>query len=142
MPDVKSVLQVEITRLARKEAKSVINPLENKVKELVKSARDQKKKLDELGKTIDSLFKKLSESTVSKDAFSRSRLSPKMIARLRKKLGVTQKDFGKLVGASQFAVFQWESGNAKPREKNKARIIGLRGLGKREVKQRLEEGEK
>ena len=42
-----------------------------------------------------------------------------------------------LVGASGQSVYAWEQGKARPRGKNLAAIAALRGVGKREVVERL-----
>jgi DNA-binding transcriptional regulator YiaG len=55
----------------------------------------------------------------------------------RKRLGLSAADFGLLVGASGQSVYAWEQGKARPRGKNLAAIAALRGVGKREVVERL-----
>ena len=55
----------------------------------------------------------------------------------RKRLGLSAADFGLLVGASGQSVYAWEQGKARPRVRNLAAIAALRGVGKREVVERL-----
>ena len=55
----------------------------------------------------------------------------------RERLGLSAEDFGMLVGASGQSVYLWEQGKSKPRVKNLKAIAALRGIGKREVAQRL-----
>ncbi len=55
----------------------------------------------------------------------------------RKRLGLSAADFGLLVGASGQSVYAWEQGKARPRGKSLAAIAALRGIGKREVAERL-----
>ena len=55
----------------------------------------------------------------------------------RKRLGLSAADFGLLAGASGQSVYAWEQGKARPRGKNLAAIAALRGVGKREVVERL-----
>ncbi|HVT79305.1 MAG TPA: helix-turn-helix domain-containing protein [Phycisphaerae bacterium] len=55
----------------------------------------------------------------------------------RAKLGLSAKDYGKLIGVSGLTVYHWEQGKAKPRRKQLPAIAAVRGLGKREALQRL-----
>lgn len=55
----------------------------------------------------------------------------------RKRLGLSAADFGLLVGASGLSEYAWEQGKGRPRGKNLAAIAALRGVGKREVVERL-----
>jgi DNA-binding transcriptional regulator YiaG len=60
---------------------------------------------------------------------------------LRKKLRLSQADFGKLVGTTPGAVHLWEKkdGALSLRDKTKAAILSVRGLGAREAKEKLAE---
>jgi transcriptional regulator with XRE-family HTH domain len=53
-------------------------------------------------------------------------------------LGLSAKDFGKLIGVSSLTVYNWENGKSKPRRSQLPGIISVRGLGKREAIRRLE----
>jgi DNA-binding XRE family transcriptional regulator len=55
----------------------------------------------------------------------------------RAKLGLSAKDYGKLVGVSGLTIYHWESGKAKPRRRQLAAIAAIRGLGKREALARM-----
>jgi DNA-binding transcriptional regulator YiaG len=56
----------------------------------------------------------------------------------RARLGLSAKDYGRLVGASGLSVYHWESGKARPRREQVAKLAAVRGLGKREALKRLE----
>ena len=56
----------------------------------------------------------------------------------RSRLGLSAKDFGALVGVSALTIYNWEAGKARPRKKQLAALIGIRGIGKREAEKRLE----
>jgi DNA-binding transcriptional regulator YiaG len=75
----------------------------------------------------------------SPDEVKASRLTPERIAGLRKKLGISQRELGVLVGASLGAVASWEKGKFKPRGDKKAALVALRKLKKRDVKKLLAE---
>lgn len=59
-------------------------------------------------------------------------------ATLRKKLGLTAKQMGLLVGVSALTVYKWEHGTSKPRAKQLSAIAATRSLGKREAMAQLE----
>ena len=63
------------------------------------------------------------------------------IRALHKKLRLSQADFGKLLGATPHAVYVWEKkiGALNLRDKTKAAILSVRGLGAREAKEKLGE---
>jgi len=58
-------------------------------------------------------------------------------AALRKKLGVSAADMGKLLGVSAQSVYHWETGKTRPRASQLQAIAQVRSLGKREVARRL-----
>ncbi len=62
-----------------------------------------------------------------------ARLSPLLVKKLRKRLGITQGELATLVGVSGSAVGFWEYGKAKPEGHNREALVALRKLGRREV---------
>jgi len=56
-------------------------------------------------------------------------------------LGITQKELAILTGVTVGAAHLWESGQFKPSMKKKAVMVALRKLGRREVRNLLEEKE-
>jgi DNA-binding transcriptional regulator YiaG len=71
------------------------------------------------------------------------RLTAKGVRSLRRRLRLTQADFGKLVGATTHAVYLWEKkeGGLKLRDKTKEALLSIRGLRAREARTRLTETE-
>ena len=139
MPDVKAVLTEEIRRLAKKEIKAAIEPLQ-------KTLADQKKLISELKKRIAVLENKKAVASVvavekQDDAQEepKLRLNAAVIVRVRSKLKLTQAEFARLLGVAAHTVSIWELGKVSPRRDAKAAICALRGLGKRELKKRLAE---
>ncbi|HEY4364921.1 MAG TPA: hypothetical protein VGN17_28410 [Bryobacteraceae bacterium] len=57
----------------------------------------------------------------------------------RAKLGLSAADYGKLVGVSGLTIYNWEAKKAKPQKAQVAKVATVRGLGKREAVQRLEQ---
>jgi transcriptional regulator with XRE-family HTH domain len=56
----------------------------------------------------------------------------------RARLGLSARDYGRLVGVSGLTIYQWEGGKARPRKEQLAKLAAVRGLGKREAMKRLE----
>jgi len=55
----------------------------------------------------------------------------------RTELGLSAKDYGKLIGVSGLTVYHWEAGKAKPRDQYLSAITAVRGLRKDEALSRL-----
>ena len=68
------------------------------------------------------------------------RYSAKGLAAQRRRLGLSAASVAKLLGVSTLSVYKWESGKTRPRAKQIEAIATLRGMGKRDVAQRLEQG--
>ncbi len=142
MAKLESVIKSEITRLAKHEVRSVFRPLRKEV-------WGMKLKLSNLIKNftvLDRLAKEISKtkSTESKleappEEVKASRLTPERIAGLRKKLGISQRELGVLVGASMGAVASWEGGKFKPQGEKKTALVALRKQRKRDVRKMLTE---
>lgn len=69
---------------------------------------------------------------------SKTRFQARGLVSLRKRLGLSQADLGKLIGCSGNSVFNWESGKAKPQQRQIDTLASIRGIGKREALRRLE----
>ena len=142
MAKIESIIKSEITRLAKHEVRSVFRPLRKEV-------WGMKLKLSNLIKNftvLDRLAKEASKGKstepkleASPEEVKASRLTPERIAGLRKKLGISQRELGVLVGASLGAVASWEKGKFKPQGEKKAALVALRKIRKRDVKKMLEE---
>ena len=58
-------------------------------------------------------------------------------ASLRKKLGLSAAEMGKLIGVSAQSVYHWETGKTKPRASQLTAISAVRKMGKKEVAAKL-----
>lgn len=69
------------------------------------------------------------------------RITSKTIYSLRKKLGLSQEAFGKLLGVSSNAVHTMEhkKGQLKPRTATLSNLLALKNMGKREAMKKLDE---
>jgi DNA-binding transcriptional regulator YiaG len=138
MPDVKRVLADEIRRLARKEAKAALKPLQAQVSALRKTIAEQNAKIKALGKRIPAVAPKPKIKSLPVTD-RKVRITAESIVKLRRKLGLTQMQLAVLMEVSNFSVSHWELGKTTPREDYKRKIAALRDMGKRELKCLLKE---
>jgi DNA-binding transcriptional regulator YiaG len=143
MPDIKTVLKELVIRLAKQQVNVRLRPLEKKIKESRASERKQKKLIAELQKKVASIAAftepKGKINAVTPEVLEKTRLSPTWIAALRRKLKLNGMRFGKILGVSTQTVYKWESGKSKPMQKQRAKIVALRGVGKRKINELLKE---
>ncbi len=134
-----STIRSEIQRLAKREIRATFVPLRGEV-------RAMRIKLSTLFKNF-SVLERLAKEQMEKapkpglaatpEEVKASRLSPERISLLRKKLGLSQREMGSLVGASFGTVLSWEKGKSKPKPDKKAALVALRKMRKRDVKKLL-----
>ncbi len=132
MANIASLLKSEITRLARKEIRSEIESLKkataqyrSDIAELKRALAAQEKGIARLGKGAPSPAKGASDEN------PKLRFRVEGFASLRKKLGLSAAEMGKLLGVSLQTVYHWEKGTAKPRASQLQGIAEVRKLGKR-----------
>jgi len=138
MGKMEQTLKSEITRLARKEMRATYPPLARDVRRL-------KRTVSALRKTVAVLARLRAELQAERAAerarlaaapeeVKVARLSPLLVKKLRRRLGITQGELATLVGVSGSAVGSWEYGKARPEGHNREALVALRKLGKREVR--------
>ena len=147
MPNVARVLKDEISRISRKEAKAAVAPIRKPSARHRKEIADLKMRIALMETANTQLGNRLAKveaaqpAAPSTEPAGREWISGKGIERLRKRLGLSQDEFAKLVGVTANAVCMWES---KPRmlrlrASTKTSVFAVRGIGGREAKKRLEE---
>lgn len=145
MPNIMSALKTEIVRLARKEAKAATDPLRKPSIATRKAVADLKRRMTDLEKTVKRLDAVLAKIPQPKPkatpVSSRNWISGKGVRTLRQKLGLSQRDFGKLVGVTSKAVGDWENkpGMLHLRAATKTAVLATRTLTMRTAQQRLAE---
>jgi DNA-binding transcriptional regulator YiaG len=139
MPNLGSVLKSEITRLARKEIKTALDPLRKANAGYRREIAELKRQLAQLQREQKASTKARRPAAEAGEAgLARTRFVPKGVKSLRARLGLSAADFGLLVGASGQSVYNWEAGKAVPRAGQQAALAAVRGLGKREAAKRVE----
>lgn len=143
MPNIMSVLKAEICRLAKKEAKREVAPVKKvnaSYRGLIAGLRRQ---VDAMQKEMLALRKAVPApgAAIQAKAAPEGRfwISGKGVKTLRKRMGLTQARFGKLVGVSVPTVVNWEGAQGKVNLRKAAagKLQGLRGIGKRQAAEML-----
>jgi DNA-binding transcriptional regulator YiaG len=135
MPNVTQILNEEVRRLAKKEIKLALDPLQKQLSALKKTASEQAARIKAMEKsctvsTVSTAKEEPTEKPVKERAI---RLTNEKIAKLRAKLNLTQAQFAALVGVNVITISMWETGKTSPRDVQKRKIAALRGIGKREL---------
>jgi len=134
---IDAVIKAEITRLAKREARKLTEPLREEIKKLKKHDVERRRQLTVLATRLQQqqARARLTEQTAQVATGEvKGRLSPKLIRSLRKKLGISQGAFAGLVGVSSITIGNWEKGKSAPRPELKTKVLSLRGMGRREAK--------
>ena len=140
--NIAAALKVDIVRLARKE-------IRNETQALKKAAASHRSDIAALKRRLLEMEKQLRRRGRAQEAEGPStdvqdtqapkiRFSAKSLAAQRKRLGLSASDIGLLVGASGQSVYNWESGQVRPRASQLAPIAALRQMGKKDAAARLE----
>ncbi len=147
MANVMSVLKSEISRLARKEARQVVAPVQKASGNYRGLIAGLRKQLDTLQTEVAALRRAAPKVekvlATAQEPAGRFWITGPGVKALRKRMGLTQAQFGKLVGVSVPTVVKWEKVDGKVEIRRKAtmaRIQELKGKGKREVAAMLGEG--
>ncbi len=146
MPDIKSLMNDEIRRLAKKEMKQVVEPMREQLAAMRKSLVEQAARIHALEKGLNARPAATAVAVTEDDeiisrpqpAGYSSRITPNKIRRIRKKLGLSQPQFAKLLGVTFFSISHWEIGKTTPRAKSIRGIYELLSMGKRDVYKRLD----
>ena len=143
MSNVMKELKSEISRLARKEAKAVVSPVRKASATYRSLIAGLRKRVDALQKEVAGLKRAIPKADKALEAKEapegRFWITGKGVRKLRKRLGLTQTVFSKLVGVTPNAVVLWERKDGKIglRKATAGRLQEIRGKGKREVKEML-----
>jgi putative transcriptional regulator len=143
MGKVEEALRSEVIRLVRRELRNVVVPLGRQVRELRRRMGPVTRavaRLERLAAVQEREIRARRERLeVSEEDATRARLSAGLIRKLRLRLGVSQSQLAALVGVSTTAVTQWERGAITPRGQNRAALVALRRVGRRDVRRMLEQ---
>lgn len=144
MPSIATLLREEISKIARKE-------VQDQVRELKQTVREQRDAIARLEKQIGPTKAKAATKSVAKpaakvrkpagdtDRRKQLRIAPDTIKKHRKRLKLSQAELGEILNVSTNTVLRWEAGTSKPRRKHLPGLDQLRTISKRELKKQLGE---
>jgi DNA-binding transcriptional regulator YiaG len=137
MSNIATALRSEIVRLSSKSARQYVAP----VQRMTVSHRHQiaalKRQVAALQKELKTQRAASSAAAVETPEPDSVRFVAKGLVSLRRRLGLSADDFGKLVGVSGQSVYNWEAKKTTPRKEQVAAIAAMRSIGKRQANARL-----
>ena len=143
MPNIGVVLKEEIRRLARREARAMAKKLhanQIRMKSRITELQRQVKALEQLTVPLKKAPLSICAAEVKPEMVAKARISSKAVTSTRKKLGLSLIDFGRLLGVTGNTVWSWEKkkGRLQLCDRAKTAFVGIRGIGVREARRRLE----
>jgi len=142
MPNITTVLNEQIRRLARREITA-------NTKGTRRASAQYRHDLAALKRQVADLTRRLGlvekaqpkeEIAAAPEVLEKARFRAMGVRAHRAKLGLSAKDYATLVGVSGLTIYQWESGKARPRQTQMAKWLAVRSMGRREAMERLEGG--
>jgi DNA-binding transcriptional regulator YiaG len=141
MPNLASAFNEQIRRLSRREITS-------ETKTTRRLTAQHRRDIAALKREVAALRKSISFLEVQEKRHVSERPAPPTAEGIRfradglkshrAKLGLSAKDYGRLVGVAGLTIYHWEGGKSRPRNAQLAKLAAVRGLGKREALKRLE----
>jgi len=142
MSNIGSVLKEVITRLARKEVRSQVDPTRKLTAHHRREIAALKRHVATLERQVAMILRRNSSARpeASNGVPAKSiRFSAKRLQSQRSRLGLSASNFGRLLGVSAQTIYNWEHEAARPRGEQLGRLAALRGIGKREAGERLKQ---
>jgi len=141
MPNIAAVLREEILRLSRREARGQVLSAKRATVQHRKDIAQLKRQVAALQSQVKRLGRmetKMSAGEPASPAGRQVRFVAKGLRSQRLRLGLSANDLGTLVGVCGQSIYNWESGDTRPRAEQIARLAALRSLGKRAVHAHLQ----
>jgi DNA-binding transcriptional regulator YiaG len=141
MPNLTSVLNEQIRRLARRETTGQTKKLRRLNAQHRRDIAALKRQVAGLLKTVGFLETQEKRRVVQQPVVQESgdiRFRADGLRSHRSSLGLSARDYGRLVGVSGLTIYSWEAGKSRPRQQQVAKVAAVRGIGKREAMKRLQ----
>lgn len=133
-------LKGEIARVAKKEVRGETKQLKqasNKYRSEIAALKRQVAALDAAIKKLGKTQPKAPKADAS-DLQEKLRFRASGFVTLRKKLGLSAEQMGKLIGVSAQSVYHWEQGKSRPRASQLPAIAAVRKMGKKAALAKLD----
>ncbi len=138
MPNITSVLNDQIRRIARREIKATTRSTRKASGQYRRVIAALKRQIVDLMRRLGLIEKRQPKQVVAPpEVVEKARFRAQGVKSHRAKLGLSAKDFGALVGVDGQTIYKWELGKSRPRRAQMAKLLTVRGLGKREAMARL-----
>lgn len=141
MSNIASILNDQIRRVARREIKAQTKTLRRLVAHYRRDIASLKRQVAAGAKQVAYLESREKHRVAEEPVTSLPsdiRFRADGLRSHRARIGFSAAAYGKLVGVTGQTIYDWEAGRSKPRRQQVARIVDLRGVGKREALKRLE----
>ena len=140
MSILQSALRQEITRISRKEARSLYSGALKASAQHRRHIARLRKQVGQLQRELAAMRKQVAAAKPAReDSTERNvRFSAAGLKSHRGRLGLSAADYGVLAGVTGQTVFKWEKGRGTPRPEQRIALAGLRRVGKREASARIE----
>ena len=143
MGKIEETLKSEIGRLARKEVRPALAPVNEQVRALSRQVKSLQNDVQRLTRTLGKVesarpAKAKAKLEVPEEDLASSRMSPGLIKKLRGRHAITQQQLASLVDVSAAAVQSWEQGIARPTGDNRAALVALRRMSTADVRSLME----
>jgi DNA-binding transcriptional regulator YiaG len=146
MANIVKTMNEEIRRLARKEVKTVASALKKDTVRLKKFVASLRRELSAVGRIARRLAaaesrRQAAEVEAAPPAEADIRITAKGVRSVRRRLRLSAPQFAKLMETTTQTVYNWEKsqGPLRLRERTKAQLLAIRGIGAREAVARLTE---
>jgi DNA-binding transcriptional regulator YiaG len=138
MPNFASTLRAEVRRVASREMRKTLRKLRRmqmQVKALRLASRGQRRSMATMQRRMQRLKARVRTAPAAAAPGRRGRrMSPESIRALRAQLGMSRKDFARVVGVSPGSIFGWENGRNVPRGRSAARLREVKQMGVRRAR--------
>ena len=141
MPNIAAILKNELSRVARREVRGETVALKKAVgtyRAEIAALKRRTQALEQQLRRLSKLTAKAVPADENETSSETRRFSAKGFASQRRRLGISARDCGLLIGASSQSIYNWEEGKMRPLARHLPAIAALRTLGMREARARLE----
>jgi DNA-binding transcriptional regulator YiaG len=146
MPNISALLKTEFSRIARKEGRGEIAILKKSVSGYRREIAALKRRMQTLEQQLRRVSKAAGKGAAEAEGAAAEgaaapearRFSAKGFASQRRRLGVSARECGLLIGVSAQSVYNWEEGKSRPQAQHLAAISALRSLGRKNARLHLE----
>ncbi len=144
MSKLMTVLKDHVCRLARKEIRTALRGMKSDrahARKALAELREQARRQEQMIRDLARLAGRPALPAAPDGALNaKAPITVKSIRALRRKLKVSQAEFGKLVGVNAQSIWKWEHGKGRLRLRHTSRraVAELRAMGVREARKRLE----